>query len=213
MRPALGRESLIVTPCNAMAMAVLDDCKGWPEGKLILCGAQGSGKTHMAHVWAGDMGGEIASARDLSLEAVPDMVKGPRVVENLHQIAGDAEQERVLFHLHNLMRAEGHLMLFTSEQAPGHLPLVLPDLRSRLEATALVSLEGMDDALLAMLIVKLFSDRQLPVKTAMLDYTVKRIERSFLAVQEFVAEMDRKALAERRKVNRALAKEVLEDLQ
>ncbi|MEP5760077.1 MAG: DnaA/Hda family protein [Litoreibacter sp.] len=209
LRPALGRESLIVTPCNAMAMAVLDDCKRWPEGKLTLCGASGAGKTHMAHVWAGDVDAKIVNACDLKIEDVPGIVKGPRVIENIQDVAGDREAETTLFHLHNLMRADEQLMLFTSDRAPAHLPFVLPDLKSRLEATALVTLEGMDDMLLTMLIVKLFTDRQLPVKQAMLDYTVKRIDRSFAAVQAFVEKMDKRALAGKRKVNRALAKEVL----
>jgi chromosomal replication initiation ATPase DnaA len=212
MRPALGREDFVVSSCNEMAVAVLDNSSSWPDGKLVLCGVDGSGKTHLAHVWAHDVSARIFAASDLERIEINEIANGPLVIEDIDRIAGNLESETALFHLHNLMLAGGHLLLMTSATAPGHLRIQLADLRSRLEGTTLVSLEAIDDVLLTMLLVKLFTDRQLSVEPALLDYTLPRIERSFGAVQVFVEQIDRRALATRRKPGMALAREVLADM-
>lgn len=211
MRPALGREDFVVSSCNAMAVAVVDDASRWPDGKLVLSGPAGAGKTHLAHVWAHDVAAQIYSANALANLTIPDIARGALVIEDIDQIAGCPALETALFHLHNLMLSEGHLLLMTSERAPAHLDLGLADLRSRLEATSLVSMDTIDDTLLTMLLVKLFTDRQLTVEASMLDYTIPRIERSFSAVQSFVEQMDLRALAQRRKPGMALAREILSE--
>jgi chromosomal replication initiation ATPase DnaA len=212
MRSALGREDFVVSACNQMAVAVLDDAALWPNGKLVLSGAAGAGKTHLAHVWAHDVSAQIFDADALSDLDIYAIAVGPMVVEDIDRIAGQPDNETALFHLHNVMAAAGHLLLMTSQTAPAHLPIGLPDLRSRLEATTLVTLEAIDDMLLTMLLVKLFTDRQLVVEPAMLDYTVPRIERSFDAVQKFVEQIDRRALASKRKPGMALAREILTEM-
>ena len=57
-RPALGREDFYVSPANAVALSMIDAWRDWPNRKLVLKGAHGSGKTHLAHVWA-----EMSGAR------------------------------------------------------------------------------------------------------------------------------------------------------
>lgn len=212
MRPALGREDFVVSQCNEMAVAVLDDLSRWPDRKLVLRGVAGAGKTHLAHVWAHDVSAQIFAASELADLDFHTLATGPLVIEDIDRIAGITASETALFHLHNTMLATGHALLMTSEVPPAHLEIGLPDLRSRLEATTLVTLDAIDDMLLTMLLVKLFTDRQLAVEPAMLDYTIPRIERSFGAVQTFVERMDRRALASKRKPGMGLAREVLAEI-
>ena len=212
VRAALGREDFVVSGCNEMAVAALDDVSAWPDRKLVLSGVEGAGKTHLVHVWAQDVMAHVVDAGDLVGLDVHKIAVGPVAVEDIDKIAGDCVAETALFHLHNTMLAGGHLLLMTSEAAPARLSIGLPDLRSRLEATMLVTLDAIDDMLLTMLVVKLFTDRQLVVEPAMLDYTLPRIERSFAAVQAFVEQMDHRALATKRKPGMSMAREVLADL-
>jgi chromosomal replication initiation ATPase DnaA len=212
LRPALGRDAYIVSDSNAMAVAAVDDVTGWPNGKMVLCGAPSSGKTHLAHVWAHDNDATIIASKDLKEPDLPDLATGSLVVEDIHLIAGDRAAETLVFHLHNMILAEQHPVLFTSATPPARLDIELPDLKSRLEGTSLVSLEAIDDMLLTLLLVKLFGDRQLKIKPTMLDYTVPRLPRSFAAVHSFVAQMDTRALAQRRDPGRKLAGEVLADM-
>lgn len=212
LRPALGRDAYVVSESNAMAVAAIDDTAHWPNGKMVLCGGPSSGKTHLAHVWAHDQNAQIVAADMLSDDVLPSLAIGALVIEDIHLIAGEAQFETLLFHLHNMIQSAGHSVLFTSQEPPSRLPFGLPDLKSRLEGTSLVSLEAIDDMLLTMLMVKLFADRQIELKPSVLDYTIPRIERSFKAVQEFAARMDSRALAGKRKLGRKLAGEVLAEM-
>ncbi len=96
--------------------------------------------------------------------------------------------------------------------APGELEFRIPDLRSRLRALPHVEVQPPDEALLKAVLVKLFSDRQLNVEPAVIDYLALRMERSMAAASQVVAAIDRLALAMHRKVTRPLAAEALASL-
>ncbi len=188
VRQALGRADFFVAPCNRLALTQLDGWARWPDGRLVLTGPAGSGKTHLAHVWAAQSGARIIEAQSLSPKDACEAL----VVENADRIG---QNETALFHVYNRMNAEGGALLITGKSAPSRWGLGLADLRSRLESMPLVALEPPDDALLSMIIVKLFDDRQLPVSPKLLAYLLKRVGRSYAAVNALVAALDKAALA------------------
>lgn len=100
----------------------------------------------------------------------------------------------------------------TTDTVPGDLRITLPDLRSRLKALPLATIDPPDDALLRAVLVKLFADRQLSVEPHLVDYVIVRMERSMLAAERFVAEADRRALVLQRRVTRAIAAATLDAL-
>ncbi len=61
LRPAMGRDDFYISDANAGAVAQIDGWRDWPTGKLVLCGATGSGKTHLAHVWAAQSSAQIVA--------------------------------------------------------------------------------------------------------------------------------------------------------
>jgi chromosomal replication initiation ATPase DnaA len=210
-RPALGRSDFFVSPANADAVALVTDDARWPQGKLALTGPEGSGKSHLVHVWAGERGAEVVAAEDLARADLPALAdRGHVAVENAEATAGDAAAERALLHLHNLLQPAGRLLL-TARAPPARWPVALPDLRSRIGAIAVTALAPPDDALLAAVLVKLFADRQIAITPALVTFLVSRIDRSFAAAQEIVDRLDRAALAEGRAVNRALAARLLDN--
>ena len=209
VRAALGREDFFVSPANAMAVALLEGWQGWPGRKLLLIGPAGAGKTHLAHVWAAQSRARILPAAGLERADIPALAQGHVVVEDIDQIAGQQGAEQALFHLHNLVIAEGHSLLLTSACAPQHLGLSLPDLQSRVQGCQSASLGAPDDRLLGAVLMKLFADRQLVPTPDTLPYLVRWMTRSFDSARQIVAEMDAQALAQGRPLNRALAREVL----
>ena len=66
--PAMGRADFLPAPANAAALAALDQPAQWPQGRLILCGPEGSGKSHIAAFWAAENGARRVAARSLSPE-------------------------------------------------------------------------------------------------------------------------------------------------
>lgn len=211
VRPALGRGDFLVAAPNALALAAIEADGEWPQGKLVLVGPAGAGKTHLAHVWAAAAGARVITGAELAEADIPALALAGRVaVEDADRIAGDREAEAALFHLHNLLLAEGGRLLLTARTAPRRWGLSLPDLASRVEAASVAAIEAPDDALLAAVLVKLFGDRQLAVAPALIPYLVARMERSFDAANRLVAALDAAALAAGRPVTRALAAAVLD---
>ncbi|WP_413872054.1 chromosomal replication initiator DnaA [Albidovulum sp.] len=206
VRPALGRGDFFVSPANALAVAQID-AGGWPAGKLLLIGPEGAGKSHLAQVWATETGAvvlEAAALPDLPPEALAV------VVEDAEKVAGDEAAETRLFHLHNHVLARGGRLLITASAPPRSWGLVLPDLASRMEATALAGIAPPDDRLLSAVLVKLFADRQIAVAPSLIPWLVNRMDRSFAAARAMVAELDTRALARGGPVTREIAREVLD---
>ena len=210
VREARGRADFFVSPSNAEAVAAIEAWTDWPLGKLVLAGPEGSGKSHLTHVWAGLAGAEIVAATELEETALPALTAQAVAVEDVPQIAG-TPQEITLFHLHNMAQAAGVPLLLTGTGRPAGWGLRLPDLQSRIEGTRLVTIAPPDDALLTQLLAKLFTDRQIEPDPSLLTYLTPRIERSFAAAAAFVAALDRAALAAKRPVSTRLARELLDN--
>lgn len=210
VRTARRRGDFFVSGANAEALAMIEGWQGWPQRKLVLVGPEGAGKTHLVHVWAAQSGAAILPARDLPDADIPALAAGAVAVEDCQAIAGHAAAETAMLHLHNLALAEGRALLFTAASAPNHWPLTLPDLASRMQATAVARIAPPDDALLAAVLHKLFADRQLSPSPATVPYLARRIERSFAAARAITARLDAAALEQTRAITPALAREVLD---
>jgi chromosomal replication initiation ATPase DnaA len=216
-RPALGRADFFVSPANRLALAQLDAWPAWPEGRLAVTGPAGSGKTHLAHVWAARSGARIIAAHDLALIDLARLpARSALAVEDADQLSAldpgaRRAMEEALFHIANHLALGGGSLMVSGRAAPAQWDLALPDLASRLGAAPVARLEPPDDALLAAVLVKLFTDRQLPVTPDLVTYLVSRMDRSFVAAETLVARLDAAGLERRRRVTRALAAEVLRE--
>lgn len=209
-RAALGREDFLVSPANAAAVEAVEAAGRWPQNTLAIVGPAGSGKSHLAEVWRSATGAARLGAAHLDETAIgAGESSGAIAIEDIDRGIGE---ERVLFHLFNLAR-EGRLaMLVTSRALPGELDITLPDLRSRLRAMALVRIEPPDEALLRALLVKLLADRQQSVSPRVIEYVMRRIERSADAARDFVRTLDRLALARRSDLTLGVARDALDTL-
>lgn len=209
-RTALGRDDFFVSPANAHAVAMIEGWEGWPGRKLMLVGPQGSGKSHLTHVWSHLSTAQVVSASDIAQADIASLASSHLAIEDCEQVAGSPDAENALFHLHNLALAEGHKVLFTAAVAPADWALALPDLASRMEGTPSIHITPPDDALLGAILMKLFADRQLSPTPATLPYLVARIDRSYEAAATAVEALDAAALKLRRPITPRLAAEVLD---
>jgi chromosomal replication initiation ATPase DnaA len=204
---SLTRDNFLEGPANAAGLALIDAWPEWSSRTMLLAGPEGSGKSHLAAIWAEAAGARSTTAHALTAANVPAaLATGALVVEDLKQADFD---ERALFHLLNLAREDQAYVLITARAPPSSFEIELRDLRSRLRALPVVSLQEPDDQLFRALIVKFCADRQLAVDEAVVGYLATRIERSYAAVRQAVELLDREALSLGRPVTRALAAEVL----
>ncbi len=204
---SLTRDNFLEGPANAAGLALIDAWPEWPSRTMWLAGPEGSGKSHLAAIWADESGARSTTAHALSPANVPAaLATGALVMEDLKLNDFD---ERALFHLLNLAREEQAYVLITSRLSPSAFESELRDLRSRLRALPAVSLQEPDDQLFRALIVKFCADRQLAVDESVVGYLVTRIDRSTAAARAAVELLDREGLRLGRPVTRALAAEVL----
>ncbi|HZL30134.1 MAG TPA: DnaA/Hda family protein [Pseudolabrys sp.] len=203
---SFAREDFLEGPSNAKALALIERWPDWPDRLMVLVGPEGSGKSHLAAIWARASGARVLSGKRLDETDLPQaLATGALVVEDLEPEGLD---ERALFHLINLAREERADVLFTARSAPAGYALHIRDLASRLKVLPVVALAAPDDALLRALIVKLAADRQLAFDEALVNYLANRIERSFIGIRAAVKQLDEEALRQHRPVTRALAAEL-----
>ena len=206
---SFAREDFLAGPSNEAALALIERWPDWPHRVVALVGPEGSGKSHLASIWAGVAGARFLSSRALGMTHLPAaLATGALVVEDL--IEGQLD-ERALFHLLNLAREDEGFVLLTARTAPAGWKTGLADVASRLRALPVVTVSPPDDALLRAVLVKLFADRQLKVDENLVAYLSTRLERSFAAARDAVETLDREALRLKRPVNRALAAEIFRE--
>ena len=201
---ARARDDLIVTSSNQRAVSYLDRWPSWPNPVTILTGPAGSGKSHLAHIWATHANAAFLHTSPDGSGVVPQ--SGNFVVEDIAQAKFG---ENWLFHLINASRASGSSLLLTSRRWPADWGVVLADLASRIKLAHTINLHEPDDDLLRGVLVKLFSDRQLQVDKSLIDYLVSRMERSLASAQVLVEEIDQLSLSQMRPVTKPLAAQAL----
>lgn len=205
---SLAAEDYFVSEANRPAWAMVTGPAPWPEGKLALVGPEGAGKSHLVRLWQTATGAEVRTARALALQPGLPPPGGRLAVEDMDRLPPDAQTP--LFHIHNHLAATGGSLLMTARTAPIRWPITLPDLASRLQATAVIRIEDPDDRLLHAILAKLFADRQIAAPPSLLDWLAQRIERSFAAARQIVEALDTAALDTGRPVSVALARTLLD---
>lgn len=211
-RPAHERGDFWVSGSNREAVSWLDKWPEWPAPALLIFGPPASGKTHLLQVWKKEASAREIFLNDLSAKTLDKTIGAVKevMIDNISAAIGKRDQEEALFHLYNLLRERGGHLLMTAEQPVREWPILLPDLKSRLLAAPAVAVGSPDDDLMAVVLTKLFSDRQIFVSQEVVQFILPRIERSFLAICQLVDKIDHKALSEKRPVTIPLVREIFQ---
>jgi chromosomal replication initiation ATPase DnaA len=206
-RESYAREDFLSGAGNEAALKLIESWPDWPASAVALVGPEGSGKSHLASIWAATAGARMISGRVLTQSGLlAALATGALVIEE-----AAAADERALFHLINLAREEQAYLLFTARSIPSVWQVDIADLASRLRALPAVTLRAPDDAMLRGLIIKLAADRQLALDESIVRYLLSHIERTFAATRAAVIALDNEALRQGRPATRALAAELFRD--
>ncbi|GJD48871.1 hypothetical protein OPKNFCMD_1597 [Methylobacterium crusticola] len=204
LAPRFGREDFLVGPTNEAAYARIEVWPDWPDRVLVLTGPAGSGKSHLAAIWAARAGARTCPAAAVTRAGVPELAgAGALVIEDADR--PEDRDEAALFHLLNLARERGSGVVVTGAGPVEAWGLATPDLRSRLRLAPGVAIAPPDEALLRAVLVKLFVDRQIVVDTSVVDALALRIDRSLGRARDVVAALDREGLSRGRRITRPLA--------
>ena len=199
-RKAYNLDDFLIAPCNAEAVTWLDLYPNWPAHALAILGPRGSGKTHLSHIFSQN----IIEASQLTGTFFPENVD-KIVVENIDALADEA----ALFHLYNWTKEKGIGLLMTAVQMP---QIQLPDLKSRLYLAPKITILPPDDDLMYAVLVKAFHERNIVVDPSVLEYAIKQIERSFVAVHRLIDVVDKVSLEKGRRITIPIVKEALKEI-
>ncbi len=186
---------------------------------LFVSGPGGVGKRHLTLAVCAEADAHGRRATYLSLKHAKEQVavaldglEGNDVValDDLDAIAGDRDAEVALFDFHNRARASGAGVLYASQSTPDDLPLILPDLRSRLSQCTRIVLHPLDDAGRGEVLRQRAQRRGLILDDAALDWLLKRVDRDLNSLTALLDRLDRASLAAQRRITVPFLKQVLD---
>ena len=206
---------------NAAAVAAVRRAADQPDAPWVfLAGAVGSGKTHLlaAACQAASEAGRrvqylpLGGLRGPAQDAIRGSGGGDLLaLDDVEAIAGHDAAEHALFDLYNRCRAEGTTMLFSATLPPAQLPLVLPDLRSRLGMCTLALLRPLTEAERRDVLRTRARARGIELDDAVLDWLFVHHARDLGALGELLEDIDRASLAAKRRVTVPFVRQLLRD--
>lgn len=201
----------VVTDSNRDAHAVATRAVAWAAPVMAITGPEGSGKTHLAHVFAHLHAARFIAVAQLGEILAETLLEGADAF--VLELPDMVVQEEALAQLINAALAKQVLLLVTSRIPLAQRVVKRPDLGSRFKAIPEVVLQAPDDALLVALFAKAFADRQVRAGEDVVLYLVKRIERSGAQVARLVAQLDAKALAAGQALSVPFVRDTLADFR
>ncbi len=216
-RPIFTEASFCVGPSNEAAWNAVGRWPDWPGNMYALCGPRGSGKSHLAAIWAHRASAAYIRADEITEEKLSGLAGfSALVVDGSSQLdhdqGGFSCDERALFHFFNIAVENEIAVLFTSRLLLADWEVSLPDLVSRLKTVPTALLSEPDEETLGRVLVKLFGDLQLSVSEEVVAYLVIRMPRSYSAAQQVVAKIDEISLRDGGGISKAVAGAALRSL-
>lgn len=208
-----------VTGDNQLLLEMLQQTAvGQGEKQLYLWGAEHAGKTHLlqavcqaAHrAQLGLTYLPLQQLRDYPAEIIKEYARMDLLcVDELEFIEDQPNWQENLFHLMNLMRAEGHIMVFAARKPPAELSLQLEDLRSRLNWGPVVKIQSLDDEQKKSLLQQHASNRGMELSEKVASYIMNNYSRDLDHLFEVLQRLDESSLQHQRKISIPFVKEIL----
>ena len=195
-----------VSKSNYFAFNLIQNWTKWEKKILNISGDTFSGKTHLAKIFQNKSKALYLSHKDVNEEIFK------KIKLNEFIIIDDFEKiknENLLYSLFNLIYHDNKYLLILSNRAISDIDYSLDDLNSRAKNCIFAKIENPDDNLIFAIIVKSFSDRQIKLEKKFLEYIIKRIERSYGKIYEFIYKVDELSLKKKKPVNLKTIKEIL----
>jgi len=195
-----------VSKSNYLAFNLIQNWTKWEKKILNIYGDTFSGKTHLAKIFQNKSKALYLTDSDVNEEIFKKIkLSECIVIDDFEKI----KNENLLYSLFNLIYQDNKYLLILSNIAISDIDYSLDDLNSRAKNCIFAQIENPDDDLIFAIIVKSFSDRQIKLEKKFLEYIIKRIERSYGKIYEFIYKVDELSLKKKKPVNLKTIKEIL----
>ncbi|MDB4216919.1 DnaA/Hda family protein [Candidatus Pelagibacter sp.] len=199
-------QDFYVSKSNEFAFKLLNSWPKWEKNFINLIGEKFSGKTHLINIFLEKFKGIKIEANEIDNEFLKKIkVFENIVIENLN----DKIDENLLFTLLNIIDQDNKYIILTSKNPIVDYSFKLNDLNSRSKNFLLCNIEKPGDDLLFALILKNLSDRQISLDKKLVDFIIKRIERSYGKIFDFIYKIDKISLKRKKPIDFKIIKEAL----
>ena len=200
------RDDYFVSTSNFFAFTMIDSWPKWEKNIVNICGEKYSGKTHLVEIFLKKNKGKIIDVKEKNFEDFDKL----RVFENIVlENLNDYIDEKLLFSLINFVDQNNKYLIIISEKPINEFNFSLKDLISRAKNCIVAKIEKPDDELIRVLLSKSFSDKQISVDNRLIDFTLKRISRSYSKIFEFIYKIDEISLKKKKSIDLKTIKNVL----
>ena len=199
-------QDFYVSKSNEFAFKLLNSWPKWEKNFVNLIGERFSGKTHLVNIFLSKFKGIKIEAKEIDNE----FLKKIKVFENIIiENFNDKIDENLLFTLLNIVDLDNKYLILTSKNSIVDYSFKLNDLNSRSKNFLLCNIEKPEDDLMFALILKNLSDRQISIDKKLVDYIIKRIDRSYGKIFDFIYKIDKISLKRKKPIDFKIIKEVL----
>jgi len=201
-------DDFYVSESNKHIFELLNKWPKWEKNFLNINGENFSGKTHLINIFLKKFNGIKLESNSLNNNDLKDIkIHQNIVLENLNEKV----DENLFFTLCNIIEQDNKYLIVTSNQPIVDINFDLIDLKSRSKNFLLQNIEKPDDELIFALILKNLSDRQISIDKKLINYIIKRIDRSYGKIIDFIYKIDEVSLKKKRSIDFKIIKEVLEE--
>ena len=199
-------EDFYISKSNKHIFDLLNQWPKWEKNFLNIVGEQFSGKTHLANIFLEKFKGVKFEAKFLNNENLKEIkIYQNIVLENISELM----DEKLFYSLINIIDQDNKYLITTSTKPIVDIKFNLPDLKSRSKNFLLQNIEKPDDELIFALLVKNLSDRQISLEKKLISYIIKRIDRSYSKIFDFIYKIDEISLKKKKSIDLKIIKEVL----
>ena len=199
-------DDFYVSKSNKHIFDMLNNWPGWEKKFLNISGEKYSGKTHLINIFIKKFNGIKFDAKSIKDEDL----KKIKIHENI--ILEDLEEkidEKLIYSLLNIIDIDNKFIIITSKKPIVDLNFLLKDLKSRATNFIIQKIEKPDEDLMFAMILKNFSDRQILIDKKLINFIIKRIDRSYSKIFNFIYKLDELSLKKKNPIDFRLIKEVL----
>ena len=195
-----------VSKSNFFAFNIIQNWPKWERKILNISGEKFSGKTHLAKIFQSKSKALYFTHENINDEIFKEIrLKESIIIDNFEKI----ENEKLLYSLFNLIHQDNKFLLILSNKAISEMNYKLNDLSSRAKNCIFARIENPEDDLIFAIIIKCFSDRQIKLEKKIIEFIIKRIDRSYGKIYEFIYKVDELSLKKKKPINFKTIKEIL----
>ena len=199
-------EDFYVSNSNYYAFKLINSWPKWEKNFLNICGERYSGKTHLTNIFLKKFKGTKIDANSFKNQNLKELkIYENIILDNFHQNV----DESLIYSLFNIVDQDNKYLIINSLIPISEISFKLKDLKSRAKNCLIAKIDKPDDELMFAIVLKNFSDRQITIDKKLIDFIIKRVDRSYDKIFEFIYKIDEISLKKKKSIDFKIIKEVL----